>query len=75
MSTTTMATLSQRPWDGVDRRSGRTPSAPLFGELLVESSWRPADVVPHASEGWLRAFGYVKNRRLAGHDEPLLFTK
>lgn len=63
MSTTTIATDSKRAWDGVDRRSGHTPQAPLFGELLVESSWRPADVVPAASEGWLRAFGYVKDRR------------
>lgn len=50
-------------WDGIDRRSGRTPSIPLFGELLVESSWRPSDVVPAASEGWLRAYGYAKDRR------------
>jgi hypothetical protein len=63
MSTTTIATESKPSWDGIDRRSGRTPQVPLFGELLVESSWRPADVVPAASEGWLRAFGYVKDRR------------
>lgn len=63
MSTNTMATDSKRTFDGVDRRSGAAPKAPLFGELLVESSWRPSDVVPAASEGWLRAFGYVKDRR------------
>ncbi|MDP1922099.1 MAG: hypothetical protein Q8L14_38015 [Myxococcales bacterium] len=63
MPTTTMATDSKRSWDGIDRRSGVVPQPPLFGELLVESSWRPADVVPAASEGWLRAYGYAKNRR------------
>lgn len=63
MPMTTLATDTKRTWDGIDRRNGTTPEAPLFGELLVESSWRPADVVPAASEGWLRAFGYVKDRR------------
>ena len=63
MSTTTLATDSKQNWEGVDRRSGRAPQAPLFGELLVESSWRPADGVPAAGEGWLRAFGYGKDRR------------
>lgn len=63
MTTAPTATDSNRRWDGTDRRSGLTPKAPLFGELLVESSWRPSDVVPHASEGWLRAFGYAKDRR------------
>lgn len=63
MSNPTMTTEPTRHWDGPDRRSGAAPKAPLFGELLVESSWRPADVVPAANEGWLRAFGYVKDRR------------
>jgi hypothetical protein len=59
-----MATNHQNAWDGVERRQG-VPPAPLFGELLVESSWRPADVVPAATEAWLRALGYVKERRSA----------
>lgn len=49
-------------WDGIDRRQGR-PQAPLFGELLVESNWRPSDPVPQATEGWLRSHGYAKDRR------------
>jgi hypothetical protein len=62
MPTPILTSQPTRTWDGIDRR-GETPKAPLFGELLVESSWRPSDVVPAASEGWLRAFGYAKDRR------------
>lgn len=59
MSTTT--TTATR-WDGIDRRAG-APVAPLFGELLIESSWRPTDIASAATEGWLRSTGYVKDRR------------
>ncbi|MBI3184564.1 MAG: hypothetical protein HYZ28_20710 [Myxococcales bacterium] len=45
-----------------ERRKGK-PSAPLFGELLIESNWRPADRPPVSSEGWLRAHGYAPERR------------
>jgi hypothetical protein len=63
MSTATISTATTPHWDGIDRRTGELPKAPLFGELLVESSWRPADLVPAATEGWLRSAGYVKDRR------------
>ncbi|MCA3015372.1 MAG: hypothetical protein INH41_23535 [Myxococcaceae bacterium] len=62
MQTPVTTTTSTRTWDGVDRRA-ETPKVPLFGELLVESAWRPSDVVAAANEGWLRAFGYAKDRR------------
>ncbi len=45
-----------------DRRRG-APKAPLFGELLIESSWRPTDPPMGASEGWLRANGFAPDRR------------
>ena len=46
----------------LERRSG-PPVAPMFGELLVESSWRPTDKPSVESEGWLRANGYAQDRR------------
>jgi hypothetical protein len=49
-------------WDGVDRRKGK-PTPPLFGELLIESNWRPGDRPPVRSEAWLRANGYSPDRR------------
>ena len=45
-----------------DRRRG-APPAPRFGELLIESSWRPSDKPSHQSEGWLRAHGFAPDRR------------
>ena len=55
----TKKTESKQP---LERRKGR-PSAPLYGELLVESGWRPTDQKVVASEGWLRAFGLAADRR------------
>ena len=49
-------------WPGEDRRKGK-PAAPLFGELLIESQWRPGDRPPVQCEGWLRAHGYAPDRR------------
>jgi hypothetical protein len=49
-------------WQGNDRRTG-APPAPKFGELLVESAWRPTDKPVSASDGWLRANGYAPDRR------------
>jgi hypothetical protein len=46
----------------MERRRTPQPSAPQLGELLVESSWRPADR-PRTSEGWLIAHGYAPERR------------
>jgi len=44
----------------------RTDSQRLLaqGDLAIESSWRPSDTPPVAHEGWLRANGYVPDRRL-----------
>ena len=46
----------------VERRRG-APPAPKYGELLVESGWRPTDRPQGESEGWLRAHGYAEDRR------------
>ncbi|MBX7100296.1 MAG: hypothetical protein K1X89_21445 [Myxococcaceae bacterium] len=48
-----------------ERRTG-TPPAPVFGELLIESSWRPTDKPSVEAEGWLRAHGYAPDRRQRG---------
>ena len=40
------------------------PARSRFCELAIESSWRPADRAPVASEGWLRTNGYAPDRRL-----------
>ncbi|MEW5742482.1 MAG: hypothetical protein AB1938_26425 [Myxococcota bacterium] len=50
------------PWQGPERRGGGAPG-PLFGELSMESLWRPTDKPAGASEGWLRANGYAPDRR------------
>ncbi len=46
----------------VDRRKG-PPPAPKYGELLVESGWRPTDPTTVANDNWLRAFGLAPDRR------------
>ncbi len=62
MLTPTVTTAPTKTWDGIDRRTGK-PKAPLFGELLIESEWRPSDVVPAVNEGWLRSKGFAPDRR------------
>ncbi len=47
----------------MERRDRRAPAAPTWGELLVESSWRPSDRPRVQSEGWLIAHGYAPERR------------
>jgi hypothetical protein len=54
-----------QPDPGADRRRRARPTAPALGELLVESSWRPADRPPVAVQGWLVAHGYAPERRRA----------
>lgn len=44
-----------------DRRRGQ--GASMWGELIVESAWRPSDKPRVESEGWLRAHGYLSERR------------
>ena len=46
----------------MERRRG-TPPPPKYGELLIESGWRPTDKPGIESEGWLRAHGYAPDRR------------
>jgi hypothetical protein len=46
-----------------ERRKGPGGSAPTFGELLVDFSWRPADRPPVDSLGWLITHGYAPDRR------------
>lgn len=46
----------------IDRRKGKAP-APLYGELLIESGWRPTDRPNVQTESWLRANGYAPDRR------------
>jgi hypothetical protein len=55
--------LSSEEGTTADRREARRPPAPTYGELVVESSWRPADRPPVQSEGWLIAHGYAAERR------------
>ncbi len=45
-------------------RRGDAQRFHALGELAIESSWRPTDRAPVASEGWLRANGYAPDRRL-----------
>lgn len=45
----------------IERRQRRTAS--MWGELVVETSWRPTDKPKVESEGWLRANGYLPERR------------
>lgn len=44
----------------MERRHGASPS--IWGELVVESSWRPQDK-PKVEESWLRSHGYLPDRR------------
>ena len=44
-----------------DRRRGK--AATRWGELVIESAWRPSDKPRVESEGWLRANGYLVDRR------------
>ncbi len=54
-------TTEQKPT--MERRERRTPRAPAWGELVVESAWRPSDRPLVQSEGWLIAHGYAPERR------------
>lgn len=46
----------------MERRARRSESS-IWAELLADSgAWRPQDK-PRESEGWLRAHGYLPDRR------------
>jgi hypothetical protein len=51
----------QNDTNSIDRRRGT--AATMWGELVVESAWRPSDKPRVESEGWLRAHGYLADRR------------
>lgn len=57
-----VSTLTSTDQSSMDRRKG-PPPAPKFGELLIESSWRPTDRPNTESDAWLRAHGYAPDRR------------
>lgn len=43
-------------------RRARRPESSIWAEILTESAWRPQDK-PRESDGWLRAHGYLPDRR------------
>ena len=47
--------------NSIDRRRGTATT--MWGELVVESAWRPSDKPRVESEGWLRSHGYLADRR------------
>jgi len=49
-------------WNGVDRRGTPQKQEP-FTELTIETSWRPTDVKLEATEGFLRSYGLIPDRR------------
>lgn len=57
-----MSTQMTEPTVVVDRRQG-PPPAPKYGELLVDSGWRPNELPAPEAEGWLRTKGVVPDRR------------
>lgn len=54
-------TQTQNAAPSTDRRRGK--AATMWGELVVESAWRPSDKPHVESEGWLRSHGYLADRR------------
>lgn len=52
-------TLEPRP---VMERRAQRPATTLWAEVLMADAWRPQDK-PRESEGWLRANGYLPDRR------------
>jgi hypothetical protein len=46
----------------MERREDRQPKT-AWGELVVESSWRPTDRPKVESHGWLVTHGYAPERR------------
>jgi hypothetical protein len=46
----------------MDRRQDRLPTT-MWGELVVESAWRPTDRPRVESPGWLIHHGYAPERR------------
>ena len=63
MSDTTPMTPEQAEQAAAMERRQGPPPAPQYGELLIESGWRPSDKPAVESEGWLRAHGYAPDRR------------
>jgi|APLak6261678615_1056124.scaffolds.fasta_scaffold00312_9 hypothetical protein len=51
------------PDTSMERRQRQGAAASMWGELVVEMSWRPSDKPKVESDGWLRANGYLPERR------------
>lgn len=54
-------TATPEPRPLMERRAPRPPAS-LWAEVLNADAWRPQDRPPE-SEGWLRAHGYLPDRR------------
>lgn len=52
-----------KPTDNATMERRRGTATTMWGELVVESSWRPTDKPRVESEGWLRQNGYLADRR------------
>jgi hypothetical protein len=61
-NTTRSHSQTTSQWAGNDRRQG-PPPPPRFGELLVESAWRPTDQMSSDAENWFRARDTAVDRR------------
>ncbi len=46
----------------MERRAARPQRSSIWAEILTESAWRPQDRPPE-TDGWLRAHGYLPDRR------------
>lgn len=51
----------QRIEENNERRQTATVS--MWGEFVAENAWRPQDKPRYQTDGWLRAHGYLPDRR------------
>ena len=52
----------QRIEEKNDRRN-TAPASTIWSELVAENAWRPQDKPRYQTDGWLRAHGYLPDRR------------
>lgn len=52
----------QRIEENNDRRQ-QAPATSLWSEFVAENAWRPQDKPRYQTDGWLRAHGYLPDRR------------
>lgn len=55
--------MNERNVESMERRNTQKPAS-MWGEIVVEPTWRPQDK-PRVEESWLRANGYLPDRRSA----------